>query len=100
MEFITFPSKEEALKVAELLVKERLAACCQVFGPVESLYRWKGKVERDTEWVLTVKTKGSLYCELEALVREVHPYEVPQIVALPIVKGYSQYLKWIEGEVK
>ncbi len=96
----TFPSKEDAEKVAELLIRESLAACVQLQGPVESIYRWKGKVERDKEWILTIKTKMSLYGDVEKLIKENHTYEVPQILALPVVKGLKDYLEWLKEEVK
>ncbi len=96
----TFPSKEDAEKVAELLIKERLAACVQLQGPVKSVYRWKGKVEEDEEWILTAKTKMSLYGDVEKLIKENHTYEVPQILAFPVVRGLKDYLEWLKGEVK
>jgi len=97
---VTYPGKEEAKRAAELLIKKRLAACVQVYGPVESTYWWKGKVESSPEWVLTAKTKREAYGELERLVRESHPYDLPQIIALPIIDGLKEYLEWVEKEVK
>ncbi|WP_456456426.1 divalent-cation tolerance protein CutA [Thermovibrio sp.] len=96
----TFPSKEDAERMAQLLVEESLAACVQIQGPIESIYRWKGKVEKDKEWLLTAKTKRTLYKEVESLIKENHPYEVPQILALPVVDGFKGYLTWLKGEVR
>ncbi len=96
----TFPSKKDAERVAQLLVEESLAACVQIQGPIESIYRWKGKVEKDKEWLLTAKTKRTLYKEVESLIKENHPYEVPQILALPVVDGFEGYLTWLKGEVR
>lgn len=104
MEFIevvtTLPSKEKAEEIGRLVIGRCLAACAQISGPVESIYWWNKKMETGREWVLTLKTKRALYREVETLIRKVHPYRVPQIIALPIIEGYSEYLKWIEEEVK
>jgi len=96
----TFPSKEDAERVAQLLVEESLAACVQLQGPIESVYRWKGKIEKDKEWLLTAKTKRVFYKEVERLIKENHPYEIPQILVLPIVDGFEGYLAWLKEEVR
>jgi len=90
--FCTTGSREEAEKLADTLVEEKLAACVTVVGPVFSVYRWKGKVERGEEYLLVIKTKRSLYSRLESRLRELHSYEVLEIVALPIVEGLKDYL--------
>jgi len=104
MEFIevvvTVPDREKAREIARLVIERCLVACAQISGPVESIYWWEGKVESGQEWVLTMKTKRSLYSRLESLIRKVHPYKVPQIIALPIIEGYRDYLRWIESEVR
>jgi periplasmic divalent cation tolerance protein len=88
-------SEEEAEAIAAALVERRLAACVQVLGPVSSRYRWRGEVERASEWLCLAKTEASRYPELEAAIRELHSYEEPEIVATAIVAGSAGYLKWI-----
>jgi len=85
----------QAEKIARALVEKRLAACVQVVGPVESTYWWKGKIEKATEWLLLIKTRRELYPQLEQAIKQLHPYETPEIVALPITQGSKEYLDWI-----
>jgi periplasmic divalent cation tolerance protein len=94
----TTKNKEHAMAIAEKLVKLRLAACAQVSGPVKSIFRWKDKVDRSDEWICTVKSKNNLYKKVEKTILEIHPYEVPEIIAVPIVNGSNEYLKWIDEE--
>lgn len=91
----TAPSEEEARRIAAALVERRLAACVQVLGPIESHYRWRGAVETEREWLCLAKTGASRYPELEATIRELHSYEEPEVVAMPIVAGSRGYLEWI-----
>lgn len=95
----TFQSREEALDAARRVVSDRLAACAQVLGPLSSVYRWEGKVEQDQEWLLLAKTTGRARKRLEELVTSIHPYEVPEIVFLPIEEGSAGYLSWLDREV-
>ncbi|MGZ3580230.1 MAG: divalent-cation tolerance protein CutA [Syntrophales bacterium] len=95
----TTDNKEDAEKIATLLVEKRLAACVQIAGPITSLYRWKGNVEKTQEWQCWVKSKKTLYKEIEKAIKSVHPYEVPEIIAIPIVAGSRGYLEWLENEV-
>jgi len=97
--FITFPDRKTAGRVSRLLLDKRLAACVQVFGPVSSSYHWEGKVEQSREWLCLVKTARQHYQTLEQSVREIHPYKVPEIIALPVVRGYREYLRWLAGEL-
>jgi periplasmic divalent cation tolerance protein len=92
-------SEEEAERIATALVERRLAACVQVLGPIASHYRWRGKVERESEWQCLAKTAAARYKELEATIRELHSYEEPEIVALPILAGSTGYLAWIDASV-
>ena len=78
----------------------RLAACVQIVGPIISTYRWRGKVERDEEWQCWAKTRGERFERVEAAIRRVHPYEVPEIIAMPILAGSSAYLAWLDAETK
>jgi periplasmic divalent cation tolerance protein len=93
----TVESHEEADRIAEVLLEKRLAACVQI-SPVTSVYRWKGKIERDSEFRLVIKTADELYSKLENLIKGHHSYEVPQIVKLPITDGLAEYLGWIDEE--
>ena len=76
-----------------------MAACAQVIGPIKSTYWWKEKVEQTEEWLCIMKSKRELYEELEKAIKSIHPYEVPEIVAIPIVSGSQSYLEWLEQEV-
>jgi periplasmic divalent cation tolerance protein len=84
--------------LARALVEERLAACVNQVGPVQSVYHWDGKLEQSEEQLLIVKTKKELFTVLEKRVRELHSYSVPEIVALPIIDGSQAYLRWLEDE--
>jgi periplasmic divalent cation tolerance protein len=95
----TVDSREAADRLAGLLVDERLAACAQVTGPITSTYRWQGRVESATEWACLLKTTLARLPALEARIRAEHPYQVPEIVAVPIVAGDPAYLAWIEDGV-
>jgi periplasmic divalent cation tolerance protein len=94
----TAGSEQEAQRIAEHLVAARLAACVQVVGPVASTYRWQGEVERAREWQCLAKTTAARYPEVEAAIRELHPYDEPEIIATPIVAGSPGYLAWIDRE--
>ena len=80
-------------------MEERWAACAQVQGPIESTYRWEGRVERAAEWYCHLKTTRESAPGLRARLRELHPYDTPEIIALPIVDGDPDYLRWIETSV-
>jgi len=97
---VTCGSEEEALKIAQSLVEERSAACVNIVAPVRSIYRWEGKVWDEKEWVLIIKTQKERFEELEKKVKSLHSYSVPEIIGLPIVKGASSYLKWLEEMTK
>ena len=92
----TTATKEEAQKIARHLVEQKLAACAQITGPIESTYRWKGKVETAEEWLCLIKTKENLFDQIEAAIKKLHSYETPEIIAVPIVKGSREYLKWLD----
>lgn len=81
--------------MARALVEERLAACVNRIAPVQSVYRWQGKVEQSEEELLIVKTRKTLFAALESRVRELHSYSVPEIIAVPIVDGSEGYLRWL-----
>lgn len=92
---ITFPDDTTARQVAERLLDERLVACVQMTR-IESFYVWEGKRERSTEILATAKTRRGLFTRVAALVASLHPYQCPQITAIPIVEGNAPYLAWIE----
>ena len=95
----TLDSREAADRLASLLVEARLAACAQVMGPVASTYRWQGRTEHAAEWSCSLKTTLARLPALEARIRTEHPYQVPEIVAVPILAGDPAYLAWIEDGV-
>jgi periplasmic divalent cation tolerance protein len=92
------PDLGTADRIALVLVENGLAACVNRLAPVESTYRWQGAIERALEHPLLIKTTRERYGELEQAIRALHPYEVPEIIAVPIVAGFSAYLRWV-GEV-
>ena len=95
---ITASSQKEAETIAKTLIEEYLAACVN-FMPVTSVYRWQGKVCQDSEWQLIVKTDLRLFPRLESRIRELHSYELPEMIALPIINGSKLYLYWIQHNV-
>jgi periplasmic divalent cation tolerance protein len=95
----TLPDRPAAERIASIVVEERLAACAQVLGPVSSTYRWQNQVEQAEEWYCHLKTTLARLPALQARIRELHSYEQPEIIALPIVGGDPGYLRWIEEVV-
>lgn len=89
----------DAQKIAALLLDRRLAACTQISGPMESSYWWNDRIETAREWQLTARTRGDLYGELETVIREIHPYDVPEILALGIVAVSPGYRMWLLGQL-
>jgi len=92
------PDEECANRIALAVIESRLAACVNILPRIQSVYRWQGKVESATEIPLLFKSTASAYPALEAKIRELHPYEVPEIVALPISQGLPAYLNWVAAE--
>lgn len=97
--FITAP-KERAFEIAQMMVREKVAACSNVVENIASIYWWKGKVENDDEALIIAKTTSERFQDLLSKVKAVHPYEVPEIIAFPIVAGNPDYLKWIEDSTE
>lgn len=91
-------SEEGAQKIAQTLVEQRLAACVHIAGPITSTYWWQGKMEVEKEWTCAAKTRQELYDRVEKAIRTAHPYDEPEIVAVPITKGSRSYLDWIATE--
>ena len=98
--FITASSEQEGEKISSALVKERLAACVSMVKGVSSTFRWKGQISNEQEVLLIAKTKDTLFEKIKKRVLELHSYEVPEIVASPILAGFEKYLNWIEDETK
>ncbi|HLK32011.1 MAG TPA: divalent-cation tolerance protein CutA [Terriglobales bacterium] len=92
-------SRAEAEKLAQALVDRRLAACVNLVGPVHSVYRWQGKVETAAEHLLIIKTTAALFGSVAAVIRELHSYDLPECIQLPIEAGSADYLKWIEESI-
>ncbi len=98
--YITASSAEEAGKIGKALVEARLAACANVIGAIQSYYWWEGAVQQDTEAALILKTRADLVEALTAKVKELHSYDCPCVVALPIEGGNAEFLAWIDAETK
>ncbi len=96
---VTAP-RDKAREIARRLVEERLAACVNIVDEVHSIYWWQGRVEEDKESLLIVKTRADALQALVEGVRRIHPYQVPEVIALPIIAGLEDYLDWLENEVK
>lgn len=95
----TTASREEADRLATALVERHLAACVQIVGPMTAVYRWQRTVQKSEEWLCLIKTRRSSFTLLEAAITELHSYEVPEIVALPITTGSAPYLSWLTAAV-
>jgi periplasmic divalent cation tolerance protein len=93
--FMTAASGEEATRLADMLIGAHLAACVQILPEMESVYRWEGKIERQSEILLLAKTSAGKFADLEREVRALHSYDTPEIVAVPILAGSTPYLTWL-----
>ena len=96
----SLPDRESAEKLALLLIDQRLAACVNILACCGSVYRWNGETQHDEEHPLLIKTSADRYAELEAAIRANHPYELPEIIAVPISHGLPAYLQWVESETR
>ncbi|WP_153555276.1 divalent-cation tolerance protein CutA [Roseimaritima sediminicola] len=97
--FTTVANAEDAQRVARHLVQQRLAACVQIDAPIRSVYCWKGETQEETEYRLSAKTTRGRLPELRHSLEKVHPYDVPEILALPVIDGNEAYLQWVADEV-
>jgi periplasmic divalent cation tolerance protein len=100
MVYMTAASRSEAETIGRALVSERLAACINILGDVQSIYQWNGVVETSTEVALIAKTRADLFTKLSARVKDLHSYDVPCIVAYPMSAGLPAYLNWLESETR
>lgn len=96
--WVTAPTRPEAEAIAEALVESRLAACVSL-TPIHSIYTWRGKVNKEEEWQLTIKTDLRQFARLESTIKALHSYEVPEIIAIPIIAGSPPYLNWISESI-
>ena len=93
--FVTAPDQNTAEHIAETLVKEKLAACCNLVPNIKSIYYWEGQIQKDHEILMLIKTDREVFSKLEARIKELHPYQVPEIISVQLDQGNSDYLKWI-----
>jgi periplasmic divalent cation tolerance protein len=98
--FTNLPERAAAERLADSLLEQRLAACVNILAPCRSVYRWKGAVQHDEEHPMLIKTTSERYPELEKALRAGHPYELPEIVAVPVERGLPAYLDWVAAETK
>jgi len=96
----TCETEQQASSIARRLVEERLAACVSIVPGAKSIYRWKGAVEEAGEFILMIKSRRELFPQLRAELEKIHSYEVPEVIALPVVDGSEAYLGWLEREVR
>jgi periplasmic divalent cation tolerance protein len=98
--FVTCGSEEEALQIANALVKDHLAACVNLISPIRSIYRWEGKIWDEREWLLFIKTQTQRFEQLERRIKSLHSYTTPEIISIPITQGSLPYLDWIRETTK
>ncbi|MBM3344608.1 MAG: divalent-cation tolerance protein CutA, partial [Betaproteobacteria bacterium] len=98
--FTNLPDREAALRLANAIIEARLAACVNVLGTCTSVYRWQDQVENAEEVPLLIKTTGERYAALQALIRRLHSYELPEIIAVPVAHGLPAYLQWVAHETR
>jgi periplasmic divalent cation tolerance protein len=96
----TVAKRSDAERIAKVLLDKKLLACTQIIGPVTSVYRWKGKIEKSKEWLCLAKSKKSRYKEIEEAIKRIHPYELPEIIAVPIIEGSKEYIGWMQKQVR
>jgi periplasmic divalent cation tolerance protein len=94
----TIPDRVKGEEIGRELIKQELVACCQIAGPIRSIYRWKGRVEEADEWYCIMKTTEALYSRAEEAIRSLHPYEVPEIIAIPVSHALPAYTAWVTNE--
>ncbi len=97
---VTAANREEAEKIARHLLAEKLIACANIISPVSSLFYWSGKIEKADEHLLLMKSRLDLFEELSESIKALHSYEVPEIIALPIIRGLSTYIEWLDSSLK
>jgi periplasmic divalent cation tolerance protein len=98
--YCTTPDLKTAQEISENLVQEQLAACCNIVPGLRSIYHWENKVQTDDELLLIIKTRSVLFSQIEKRIKNLHPYMVPEIIALPLINGSVEYLKWMDENVR
>ncbi|MDB9822943.1 divalent-cation tolerance protein CutA [Deltaproteobacteria bacterium] len=98
--FTTTDTKENAQLISRKVVEINLAACAQIIGPITSIFWWKNNINEEKEWLIIIKTRKDLYKELEQTIEKSHKYEVPEILAIPVVAGSKNYLDWLDSEIR
>ncbi len=96
----TFPDKEEADRISDYLVRNRFSACCQISGPVTSIYSWDNQMQKENEYILSIKTRAELFKVIEEEIRKYHPYETPQIISLDLIDISEPYRIWLDKNIK
>ena len=97
---VTVANRDEAVKIVRSLLEERLIACANIVGPISSMFWWKGKIDKANEFLVFMKSHENLFERLSERVKEIHSYEVPEIIALPIIKGSPPYLQWLSDSLQ
>lgn len=95
----TVEKRRDAERIANVLAERKLAACTQIIGPITSVYRWKGKLQKSKEWLCLIKTTRQRYRAVEKVLKEIHPYKLPEIIAVPVVYESKDYREWTRREV-
>ena len=98
--YCTVPNDTVAENIANVVLTQRVAACVNIIPQIRSIYLWKGKIEDERELLLIIKSKRELFEELARCIKELHPYEVPEVIALPIIEGNTDYLNWIDSNTR
>jgi len=98
--FVTASGKKEAEKIARALLTKKLAACVNMVGNIKSVFRWEGKIDSAQEVLLVIKSRKEKLAAITRLVKSLHSYQVPEVIALPVVGGYAPYLRWIDGTLR
>ncbi len=96
--YCTTPNKESAIQIAEHLVNKKLIACCNIIDNITSIYQWKNEVLNESEFLMIMKTSADLYPQVEKEIKELHEYEIPEIISVPITAGSKSYLNWINEQ--
>jgi periplasmic divalent cation tolerance protein len=100
MAMTTVGNENDARKIAQSMVERRIVACVNVSGPVRSFYHWEGNLQDDSEYLLFMKTRVDLFPALETAINEIHPYDVPELIAVPIERGSAAYLGWMSEQIQ
>lgn len=93
-------NKKVAYKIVKELLKEKIAGCCQIIGPVESYYWWEGKIENNNEWLIFIKTEKKKFEKVKEKIKEIHPYQIPEIISFEIFLSDKKYLNWLSSITK